>query len=58
MLMNPSVKTNCKGFDAIQEALTLSGNPEKLQAYYDKWAVAYDRDVSAEKYIGWLTDKS
>jgi len=39
-------------FDAIKEALTLSGDPERIQEYYDKWAVAYNRDVSNEKYAG------
>ncbi|NEP38929.1 MULTISPECIES: class I SAM-dependent DNA methyltransferase [Okeania] len=51
--MNQAVtaKTN-DSFDAIKEAHTLSGNPEKIQEYYDKWAVAYNNDVSNEEYTG------
>ncbi|NEQ39816.1 MAG: class I SAM-dependent methyltransferase [Okeania sp. SIO3I5] len=51
--MNQAVKAQTNdSFDAIKEAHTLSGDSEKIQEYYDKWAVAYDRDVSNEEYIG------
>jgi ubiquinone/menaquinone biosynthesis C-methylase UbiE len=51
--MNQTVKTQTNdSFDTIKEALTLSGNPQKIQEYYDKWAVAYNRDVSNEEYTG------
>lgn len=51
--MNQAVKTKKnESFDAIKEALTLSGNPDKIQKYYDKWSFTYDRDVSSEEYIG------
>lgn len=40
--MNQVVQTKTKGsFEAIKEAHTLSGDPERIQEYYDKWAVAY-----------------
>ena len=49
--MNQAVKAkNNDSFDAIKEAHTLSGDPEKIQEYYDKWAVAYNHDVSNEEY--------
>lgn len=38
--------------DTIQEALTLSFNPDKLKTYYDQWAINYDEDVSKEQYEG------
>ena len=51
--MNQVVQTKTKGsFEAIKEAHTLSGDPERIQEYYDKWAVAYNRDVSNEEYAG------
>ncbi|MEB3340618.1 methyltransferase domain-containing protein [Okeania sp.] len=51
--MNQATETKTNySFDAIKEAHTLSGDPEKLQEYYDQWAVAYDDDVSSEEYIG------
>ena len=51
--MNQTVKTKSNdSFDAIKEAHTLSGNPQKIQEYYDKWAVAYNHDVSNEEYAG------
>jgi predicted TPR repeat methyltransferase len=37
---------------AIHEALTLSGNPNEIERYYDKWANNYDADVSKEQYQG------
>lgn len=37
---------------AIQEALTLSGNPDKIKKYYDRWADNYEDDVSQERYQG------
>ncbi len=37
---------------AIQEALTLSGNPNEIERYYNKWANNYDEDVSKEQYQG------
>ena len=39
------------GIDAIKDAHQLSGDPEKIQMYYDKWAGDYDRDVLNEDYI-------
>lgn len=51
--MNQAVKTETNdSLDAIKGAHVLSGEPEKIQEYYDQWAVAYDRDVSNEEYIG------
>ncbi|NEO52879.1 MAG: class I SAM-dependent methyltransferase [Okeania sp. SIO3B5] len=51
--MNQAVKSKeNESFDAIKEAHTLSGDAEKIQTYYDKWAVAYNSDVSNEQYIG------
>ncbi len=51
--MNQAVTTKSnESFDAIKEAHTLSGNPEKIQEYYDKWSVAYNKDVSSEDYSG------
>lgn len=51
--MNQAVTTQTNdSFDAIKGAHVLSGDPEKIQEYYDQWAVAYDSDVSNEEYIG------
>lgn len=51
--MNQAVQNkDNQSFDAIKEAHHLSGDAEKLQTYYDKWAIAYNSDVSNEKYIG------
>ena len=51
MNQGPKTETN-DSFDAIKEAHFLSEDPEKIQEYYDRWAVAYDRDVSNEEYTG------
>ena len=40
-----------EGADAIQAAMTLHGQPDRLQAFYAKWANTYDRDVRLEQYI-------
>ncbi len=40
------------GFDAIQEALALRGQPEQISSFYDKWASSYDSDVQLEDYVG------
>ncbi|MGD1700277.1 class I SAM-dependent DNA methyltransferase [Dapis sp. BLCC M229] len=51
--MNQAVTTKSKdSFDAIKGAHVLSGDPEKIQEYYDQWATAYDSDVSNEEYTG------
>ncbi len=34
----------------IKGALNLDGDPVHLRAYYDKWAISYDRDVDREAY--------
>ncbi|EKV03255.1 methylase involved in ubiquinone/menaquinone biosynthesis [Leptolyngbya sp. PCC 7375] len=39
-------------FDAIKEAHTLLGDPENIRQYYEKWAKAYNQDVSNEMYSG------
>ena len=39
-------------FDAIKEAHTLSGNPEAIKQYYDRWSFSYNRDVANEEYCG------
>jgi 2-polyprenyl-3-methyl-5-hydroxy-6-metoxy-1,4-benzoquinol methylase len=44
-------KRKRSGFDAIKDAHQLSGDPEQIQMYYDKWAGDYDRDVLSEEYI-------
>lgn len=51
MNQSATAKTN-DSFDAIKGAHVLSGDPEKIQEYYDRWATAYDSDVSSEEYIG------
>ena len=30
---------------AIQDALSLDGDPQRIKAYYAKWAQSYDHDV-------------
>ena len=44
-------KLKRSGLDAINDAHQLSGDPEKIQMYYDEWAENYDRDVLNEEYI-------
>jgi 2-polyprenyl-3-methyl-5-hydroxy-6-metoxy-1,4-benzoquinol methylase len=34
----------------IKGALNLDGDPAHVKAYYEKWAVSYDRDVDSEAY--------
>ncbi len=51
--MNQAVKAETNdSFDAIKGAHVLSGDPEKIQEYYDQWANAYNSDVSNEEYTG------
>ena len=38
--------------DAIKQSLELGGDPNKLQQYYEQWALTYDDDVSTEGYYG------
>ncbi|MEB3829006.1 class I SAM-dependent DNA methyltransferase [Phormidium sp. CCY1219] len=53
MTQQANVKTQANlSLDAIKEAHELSENPDKLREYYDKWANAYDTDVTNEKYSG------
>ena len=40
-----------EGAEVIQAALSLDGQPDRLQAFYAKWANTYDRDVRLEQYI-------
>ena len=48
-----AIRTQTKdSFEAIKGAHTLSGDAERLEQYYDKWAVDYDTDVSKEEYAG------
>ncbi len=50
MKSNLIADNNNPSWDAIKEAHRLSYNPQKLQQYYDKWSLEYDRDVSNEDY--------
>jgi len=36
--------------DSMREAMSLNGDPERLAAFYDKWATNYDVDVGSENY--------
>ena len=38
--------------DAIDEALRLDGDPERVNAYYEDWARDYNRDVASAGYSG------
>ena len=39
-------------FDAIKEAHKLSGDPQGMKNYYDRWSNDYDQDVNNEEYCG------
>jgi 2-polyprenyl-3-methyl-5-hydroxy-6-metoxy-1,4-benzoquinol methylase len=45
-------------WDIIKESHALSGEPDELEQYYEKWAQTYDKDVSSEQYCGpeYITD--
>ncbi len=43
-------KVSCN--EAIDAALNLDGDPEKVRAYYDQWARNYDRDTDSVDYSG------
>ncbi len=36
--------------DSMREVMSLQGDPQKLRAYYDKWASDYDADVADHGY--------
>ena len=38
--------------NAINGALTLNYDPQRLARYYDRWSESYDRDVWSEQYSG------
>jgi len=38
--------------DAIDAALRLDGDPERVNAYYEEWALNYNRDVADAGYSG------
>jgi 2-polyprenyl-3-methyl-5-hydroxy-6-metoxy-1,4-benzoquinol methylase len=49
---------NSESWDIIKESHALSGEPDELEEYYEKWAETYDKDVSNEQYCGpeYITD--
>jgi len=50
--------SNAESWDIIKESHALSGEPDELEQYYEKWAKTYDKDVSSEQYCGpeYITD--
>ncbi|KOR32064.1 ubiquinone/menaquinone biosynthesis protein [Achromatium sp. WMS3] len=47
-----SESNDSQSFDIIKESHALSGEPEQLAEFYQKWADTYDEDVSNEEYTG------
>ena len=48
-----TVKSNqSASWNIIKSSHTLSGKPDELEHYYEKWAKTYNRDVSNEQYCG------
>jgi predicted TPR repeat methyltransferase len=36
--------------DSMREAMSLDGDPDKLESFYDRWAATYDADVADHGY--------
>ena len=51
-MTQPQTIDTVSSFDAIKEAHTLSGQPEAIKQYYDRWSFYYNRDVANEEYCG------
>lgn len=49
---------NFESWDLIKASHTLSGEPDELKQYYEKWARTYNKDVSNEQYSApeYMTD--
>ena len=50
--------SDSESWDIIKESHALSGEPDEIEQYYEKWAETYDKDVSNEQYCGpeYITD--
>ncbi|MGK7873136.1 MAG: class I SAM-dependent methyltransferase [Xenococcaceae cyanobacterium] len=51
-ITQPKTAKTVSSFDAIKEAHKLSGNPEDIKQYYDRWSGTYNQDVANEDYCG------
>lgn len=49
---NTSEPSDSQSWDIIKESHALSGEPEQVAQFYQKWADTYDKDVLNEEYTG------